>query len=258
MATNDHKALFSLTVSEGKRLIGKAVAALPVVQHARAEGRLIIATGITNGYVAEEVLGEPLDIYRYTAGIIAHGKYAVTDSETRLTPICFENGELSSRPWPQILKDFTSNDVFVKGANAIDPSGMAGILVGSPDGGTCGAAFGAVYARGCHLIVPASREKLIPSVEAAVRTLGINAFDESLGMPCGMVPAVGAHIVTEVDALSILCEVDAVQVSAGGVSGSEGSVGLAISGPRHKITAAIDLIKSIKGEPPITVSELTS
>ena len=48
------KALISLTVSEGKRLIGKAVAALPQVQAARKQGKLIIATGITNAYVAEE------------------------------------------------------------------------------------------------------------------------------------------------------------------------------------------------------------
>jgi hypothetical protein len=251
-STDKAKALFSLTVSEGKRLIAKAVAAMPVVQQARHQGRLIIATGITNGYIAEEILGQPVDIARYTAGIVTHGEYSVTDSETRLAPICFENGQPSSRPWPEILGDFTGDDVFIKGANAIDLTGMAGVLVGSPHGGTCGVAFGALYARGSHLIVPASREKLIPSVDAAVRQLGTHVFDQTLGMPCGMIPVTGADIITEIEALSILYGVDAVQISAGGVGGSEGSVGLVINGTKARVTTAMEMIGALKGEPPIT------
>ncbi|NLA58109.1 MAG: hypothetical protein GX855_04290 [Firmicutes bacterium] len=245
------RALISLTVPEGKRLIGKAVAALPEVQRARQQGKLIIATGITNAYVAEEVLQEPVPKVRYTAGIVTQGNFTSTPSESRLSPICFENGLRSSRPWPEILQDFTAEDVFIKGANAVDPSGVAGVLVGAPNGGTIGTALGTLYARGSHLIVPVSREKLIPSVEAAVRHLGIHTFTESLGMPCGMIPVVGATIITEVKALDILCGVKAVQVSAGGVGGSEGSVGLVISGPEPKVAAAMELIKGIKGEPPI-------
>ncbi|NLJ67983.1 MAG: hypothetical protein GX341_01515 [Firmicutes bacterium] len=245
------KALISLTVSEGKRLIGKAVAALPQVQAARKQGKLIIATGITNAYVAEEVLQEPVEKMRYTAGVITQGVFTATSSETRLTPVCFENGERSSRPWLDILQDFTGEDVFIKGANAVDPSGMAGVLVGAPNGGTIGSALGTLYARGSHLIIPVSREKLIPSVEAAVRQLGIHAFDDTMGMACGMIPVVGAAIITEVEALDILCGVEAVQVSGGGVGGSEGSVGLVVSGPKPKVAAAMELVRAIKGEPPI-------
>jgi len=247
----EKKVLISLTVPEGKRLIGKAVAALPEVQKARRQGRLIIATGITNAFVAEEILQEPVAKIRYTAGIVTQGKFTTTPSETRLTHICFENGAISSRPWLDILQDFTADDVFIKGANAVDPSGMAGVLVGAPNGGTIGTALGTLYARGSHLIVPVSREKLIPSVEEAVRQLGIYAVDEAWEMACGMVPVVGATVVTEVEALAILCGVTAVQVSAGGVGGSEGSVGLVISGPEPKVAAAVELIRRIKGEPPI-------
>ncbi len=245
------KALFSLTISEGKRLIGKAVATLPIVRTARQEGRLIIANGITNAFVAEELLGKPVQKLHYTAGIVTQGHYAVTPSETRMSPICFENGERSTRPWLEILADFTKDDVFIKGANAIDASGLAGVLVGAPNGGTCGLALGKLYARSSHLIVPVSREKLVPSVEAAMGQLGIDNFADSLGMPCGMVPLLGGTIITEVEALAILFEVQAVQVSAGGVGGSEGSVGLAISGSKEKVTNAMTYIKSIKGEPPI-------
>src|SRR5512133_2715365 len=47
---------FFLTVAAGKRLIGKATAALPEVAHALVEGTLVVLAGSTNGYVAEEIL----------------------------------------------------------------------------------------------------------------------------------------------------------------------------------------------------------
>ncbi|NMB46937.1 MAG: hypothetical protein GX998_11090 [Firmicutes bacterium] len=251
MRNSEARALFSLTVPEGKRLIGKAVAELPIVQSAHSQGKLIIANGITNAYVLEELLGNSVEKLRYTAGLITQGHYAVTPNETRIPPVCFENGQQSDRPWLDILADFTNNDVFIKGANAIDPSGMAGVLVGAPNGGTCGLALGTLYARGSHLVVPVSREKLIPSVEAAIHHLGIHTLDDSLGMRCGMVPMVGATIITEVEALSTLFGVKALQVSAGGVGGSEGSVGVQICGSREDVATAMAYIKSIKGEPPI-------
>ena len=159
---NKSKALFTLSVTEGKRLIGMAVASLPIVRRAYSQGRLIIANGITNAYVAEELMGKTVTISRYTAGIVAEGRYTVTEGKTRLAPFCFEHGKESSRPWMDILEDFTDDDVFIKGANAIDLKGMAGILVASSNGGTAGLAFGKLYSRGSHLIVPVSREKLVP------------------------------------------------------------------------------------------------
>lgn len=249
---SEARALFPLTVAEGKRLIGKAVTKLPVVREAYSKGRLIIANGITNAYVVEELLGQPVEKLRYTAGVIMKGLYSTTPSDTRMPPVCFEGGKQSNRPWLDILADFTGDDVFIKGANAIDPFGLAGVLVGAPNGGTCGLALGTLSARGSHLVVPVSLEKLIPSVEAAIHYMGIHSFDHSLGMPCGMVPIVGATIVTEVEALTILFEVHALPVSAGGVVGSEGSVGFVITGHEQNVTAAMTYIKSIKGEPPVS------
>ncbi|NMB12359.1 MAG: hypothetical protein GX977_08745 [Firmicutes bacterium] len=254
MATinGEAKALFSLTVAEGKRLIGKAVAELPVVKKAYKHGRLIIANGITNAYIVEEILGQPIEKMRYTAGVVTQGQYSATRGENRMAPVCFEDGKQSNHPWPDILDEFTADDVFIKGANAIDPAGMAGVLVGAPNGGTCGLALGRLYARGSHVIVPVSREKLIPSVEAAVRQLGIHALDDSLGMTCGMVPIVGATVITEIEALSTLFRVEALQVSAGGVGGSEGSVGLLIRGDEEEVAAAMTCIRNIKGEPAVS------
>ncbi|RPJ34138.1 MAG: hypothetical protein EHM27_17505, partial [Deltaproteobacteria bacterium] len=54
------RALFVLTTSESKRLIGKAVARMELVQRAREKGKLLISHGSTNVYVIEEILGKEM------------------------------------------------------------------------------------------------------------------------------------------------------------------------------------------------------
>ncbi|NLV91423.1 MAG: hypothetical protein GX030_03385 [Firmicutes bacterium] len=239
---------FVLTSAEGKRLIAKGVAALPCVQQALAEGTIIIGYGTTNGFIAEELTGQPIDKGRYAAGIVAGGQWTVTDSDSRLPTIVLEKGTTSSTPWLEALANFTADDVFIKGANAIDLEGNAGVLVGSPTAGTCGAALGTVYASGAHLVVPVSLEKLIPSVPLAVQTLGISRLDECTGLKVGMYPMVGGEIITEVEALELLFDVEAVAVSAGGIGGSEGAIGLAVTGYPETIDEVKELIDEIQGE----------
>lgn len=242
---------FVLTVSEGKRLIAKGVKALPCVQKALAEGTIIVGYGITNAYVAEELTGQTIEKGRYAAGVISGGKWGTTPHETRLDSIVLEKGQISSKPWQDALEELTADDVFIKGANAIDLDGNAGVLLGSPTGGTCGRALGSVYASGCHLVVPVSLEKLIPSVPMAVEALGITSLDECLGLKVGMFPLVGAEIVTEVEALELLFDVQAIPVSAGGVGGSEGAIGIVVEGQKEEVDKVISFIKSIKGEPSV-------
>ena len=49
-------AQLTLTPSEGKRLIAKAISCLEQVQQAYKDGIVIIATSTTTAFVAEEVL----------------------------------------------------------------------------------------------------------------------------------------------------------------------------------------------------------
>jgi len=51
------RALFVLTASESKRLIGKAVARMEKIQRAMEKGKILISHGSTNVYVVEELLG---------------------------------------------------------------------------------------------------------------------------------------------------------------------------------------------------------
>lgn len=49
------------------------MAALPEVRRAMERGRIIIANGTTNAFVAEELLGVPVPKVRFAADIISEG-----------------------------------------------------------------------------------------------------------------------------------------------------------------------------------------
>ena len=59
-----------LTAAESKRLIGKAVAQMPIVRNALANGMVIIIKGTTNAYVAEEITGKKADHAAFVTGRI--------------------------------------------------------------------------------------------------------------------------------------------------------------------------------------------
>lgn len=244
------KAVFTLTSAESKRLLGKAVPLLPEVAAARKSGRIIIAGGTTNAFVAEELVGQKIEKSRYTAGIITKGRHCVTPAGERIPPFVLIDGEISSEPWEKVLDEFTAGDVFIKGANAVDAEGHAGVLMRNIMGGTIGRALSLLTARGAHLVVPVGLEKMVPSVLAATTAAGIDTFSYSIGMKVGLMPIVNGIVVTEIEALQLF-GVSATCLGAGGVGGSEGSVVLAVAGPDSKVREVMDLIRGIKGEPPV-------
>jgi hypothetical protein len=71
-----------------------------------------------------------------------------------------------------------------------------------------------------------------------------------------LMPVVSAKVVTEIQALEILTGAHAVHVSSGGVGGSEGAVVIALEGSDETVKRAFDLVKSVKGEPPIGMPRL--
>jgi hypothetical protein len=56
-------------------------------------------------------------------------------------------------------------------------------------------------------------------------------------------------IFTEIEALEVLCGVQATLMAAGGIAGAEGSVRLMIEGADEDVKAALDVVKGVKGEP---------
>lgn len=249
--------IMAFTPAESKRLIAKAVVAMPQVRAALEKGRVIVGAGTSDAYVAEEILGKPVPREFYTKGIIAHGLLCSTKRSDRwIKPYVFVDGAPVDVDVNDALKDFDARDVFIKGANAIDPEGNAGVLLGGLTGGTIGGSLGHLMGRGSHLIMPVGLEKLIPSVIAATRKCGVRRLKYPDGATVGFMPVVGATVVTEVEALRILAGVQATHVASGGVGGSEGSVVLVVEGPDERVREAFELWESIKGEQQIQISPI--
>lgn len=242
--------------SESKRLIAKGVLALPEVKRVLKEGLFVVSRGTTTAYIAEELLGVKLPKANCTAGIITESRLAVTLPQEGLGPWVFRKGVKSEEPAEEALKQFTAIDVSVKGANAIDPQGNVGVLAANDFGGTIGSIWPVVAARGSHLIVPAGLEKMIASVVDASWACGNKLFKYVMGTRVALMPVVSAKVVTEIQALEILTGVHAVHVSSGGVGGSEGAVVIALEGSDETVKRAFELVKSVKGEPPIGMPRL--
>jgi hypothetical protein len=252
--SNKVRASFVFTPWEGRRLIGKAVAAMPVVRNAYANGEMIIAHGSTNVFVAEEVMGEVPHKPFYLSGQVINNVLCQTQPEEKPPIIHLVKGKLTP-PAPrmdEMLRNFDSTSVFIKGGNAVDPEFNAGVFCAHPGAGTIGFAMGIVSARGSQLIIPIGLEKLVPSVTVAARHMGQDTFYYHSGQRTGMMPVTNGTIVTEVQALKILFDIDDVtHVGGGGAMGSEGSVVLVAEAEKDKIDAAVALYESIKGEPPL-------
>jgi hypothetical protein len=245
------RSLFVFTPTESKRLIGKAVAALPEVRRAKDEGEIAIGHGSTNVYVAEELFGECTSRDKYLSGLVVNRILCVTQAEEKPQLLVWRKGVLQApaATMAETLKDFGAGSVFVKGANAVDPEGNVGVFVANPAGGTIGWSYGILSARGCHLIVPVGLEKLVPSVREAARLCGQDRLYYCQGIRVGMIPIMNATVVTEIDAFRILFGLKAVHVGGGGIKESQGSVVLVAEGEREALDRAIALVESIKGEP---------
>lgn len=244
----------TLTTSESKRLIAKGVKALPSVQKALVDKHIIIAGGTTNAFVLSELLGETIDKKsRYTVGIITDGKTGETNTDDRIPPFVIENGKAKDRDyhWKSHLPNMKAGDIFIKGGNAVDHTGLAAVLASNDMGGTIGAAWGPLVQRGIELIVPIGLEKLIPDVREAVEFMAGNEINEAIGDKVGLMPMLGAKVVTEITALEILYGVKAKCIAAGGIYGSEGAVVIVVDGEEQQVKNAMAGIKELKGEPPV-------
>ena len=236
----------TLTPPESKRIIAMGVKRIPVIQQAMKKGIILIALGTTNAYVAEELTGRQIDHFRYGAGYI-DGTAAVVPQDKRLPQIALKNGkEVNSET---IIKEMTAQDVVIKGANAIDPQGVAGVMMANPAGGTTGTLLGPVMARGINLVIPVGLEKSIPySVIEISKRIGIQRCSKANGLPVGLMPLFGT-VVTEIQALVLLGAEDVFPIGAGGVNGGEGSITLCVTGEKtDEIFELVQKVKEKKGE----------
>jgi len=247
------KAAFTLIPSESRRLIAKAVVQMEEVRIAMEKAYLVLNGGTTNGFIVQELMGlGDLEPQKFTAGTNTHRLLCVTDADKRTPfPIILYKGERSSKTLAEALEDFHIETVLIKGANAIDRDGNAGVITSGFDGGTIGATIGTATSQGLRYIFAVGLEKMVASVKEAAAWTGAKTLDYTMGADFGMYCIPNGTVVTEVEALKILADVEARHVASGGVGESAGSVVLVIGGKEGNVKKAISIIESIKGEPPL-------
>jgi hypothetical protein len=243
----------TLTPAESKRLIAKAVVKLREVKKAFKNGIIVIGVGTTNAYVAEELLGEKIERERFVAGVVLPNGTCVLPTERRLKEIVIRRGKIIDAKMDDVLPEMTSRDVFLKGANALDFSGTAGVLMAGQGGGTIGRSLGTIMSRGVNLIIPVGLEKFVPgSIKNVAPLAGMDKVIFSTGTPVGMMPIHG-KVITELEAIKILSGAEAIVMAKGGVSGAEGAVTLMVRGTPKQLRQVKLLTKSVKGENPLTI-----
>ncbi len=238
-----------LTVAQSKRLIAKGVAKYPPVREALASGTVAIAKGGTNAYVAEEILGRPIERRHYVLGQVLPVGVSRADAglSADVPDVVLVKGKpVEGATATGAVAEMKAGDVFIKGANALNfAARVAGLLIGHPTGGTLGAVIGTLVARRIRLLIPVGLEKDIPaSIPEAARRLEAEG-----GSGPSLWPVFG-DIFTEIEALRVLCGVEAVPIGAGGVGGAEGAVWLACFGDAAQIASVKALAEQLKPEPP--------
>ncbi len=255
------RALVTLTVAESKKLIAKAVVKHPVVVKARADHTIVLGDGTTNAFVLAELIQESVDPGTFVSGIICPEGPCVSGvarkagvSSCRLFIKGIERKDVDLE---DVLTGLGADDVFIKGANALDPEGRVGVIVGHAECGHAG--VGRLWTRtvsqGIPVVMPIGLEKRIPcSVYEAASKVGIKTVQYSTGEHFGLfIPHGNVIVITEIEAIRDLTGAEASVVSAGGVNGAEGALVFSIDGSEEQIAKVIGLVDEVKGVPPIEV-----
>ncbi len=265
------RAQVSLIPTESKKLIAKAIAGMHEVQNALQKGIVAMHPSSSTIFIAEEITGKVPDTQNWVSGVLSRKGACVSESSGPRTSAKAADGRLvrtyefpntwfiedgvfkSGVPLGEILDRMGPEDVYIKGANAIDINGAAGILIaneaeGKALGGTIGLVSSRSKRQAFKIIIPVGLEKLIPTPikqaakEAALR----NSLSYSMGTPCALFPCEGI-VVTEPKAIELLTGAEAIPISAGGLGGAEGAITMIIKGEDDAVAKAIRLIEEVKG-----------
>lgn len=264
------RAQVILTPTESKCLISKAVARMDTVKRALSRGTVVIHPSSSTFFIVKEITGDEPKTDHWVLGAVLpqglcraasrEGKHFnlgaeldhVQDMKDMMYMFPFKwvikGGELlTGLPLGEILDELGPEDVYIKGCNALDIQGNAGVLYGHGGGGTIAYVLAAQKRKGFNVILPVGLEKLIPvNITEAAKAARRKDFEYGMGMPCGLFPATGMTI-TELKAVEILSGAKAIPNAAGGLGGAEGAIVLAIEGDKEQVTNAIEYVEQSKG-----------
>ena len=246
------KASAILNTTTAKRLIAQGVAIHPLVKAAMARGTVVVTLGTTNGYVASELMGTPVDQGAFAAGVI-DDQWNVNARLGEATDLVLQNGQSVPFDEEAVLGALTAGDIIVKGGNALDPFGTVGVLMAAATGGTVGRYVPTAQARGVDIVIPISVAKSIHTPIADLTLeMGSRKIELAMGLPCGMHPLAG-YVITEIEALALLFDVRATHVCSSGIGVGQGSVSLLIEGEEANVRAAFARIEALSQLPEISV-----
>ena len=261
-------AQITLTPAESKKLIAKAIANMDSIQTAAMDGMIVLHPSSSTFFVVEEITGTKPDTNYWVCGVVAPRGTCVEMAMLNFPPPnslgpgpgggsgdfsswwVIREGKISpTAKISELMEQMKPEDAFIKGANALDPQGNAGILIGEPmAGGTLGFVMSAWRRISFHLVFSVGLEKLIPvSISQASKEAKPATYEYSMGLPTGLYPCTGGKTVTEVDAIKMLSGADAVPIAAGGLGGAEGAITMVIKGSEEQVRKAIDYIEQSKG-----------
>ena len=245
---------FPITVSMGKRLIARGLMKNEKVREAMMNHRLLIMSGTTNGYVAEEALkliGDttPFDKRIFRRGITVAPGAKVQPGSTAFDLLIDHGKAYFDRTVFEIAPELGPEDMIMKGANALYMSDTAkneaGVLIGHPQGGTLIPITAAAIGRRVQLIVPIGVEKRVqrPILELA------HVFNPGPGDGPRLAPIPG-ETYTELDAMYELLGISPEILAAGGAMGAEGAVYFSVNGTEEEISKVRTLVDELRSEPP--------
>jgi hypothetical protein len=251
-----------LTPAESKKLIAKAIARLDVVINALNGGTIMLHPSSSTYFIVEELTGERLNTNQWVCGVVTPRGMCVEMAMMLgdFTPkeVEVDVGDLPSgwiikdrklcpeMKMSELLDTMTSSDVYIKGINALDTEGNAGILVGYE--ASMGYVLSGWRKKKFHIIYPAGLEKLIPTpIKQAVLEAKPAKYEYAMGLPTGLFPCPKGKTVTEIDAIEILSSATAIPIAAGGLGGAEGAITLVIKGNDEQVKKAIEYVEQSKG-----------
>ena len=237
---------FTLTVNEGKWLIAHAIAGMPEVRRAMAEGRVVFKAGTTVSCVAQLLTNTPL---RICGRITPRGTVSSRAKGPGSHFLLYDQGRLENLDGHAdvALLELGPGDVMITGANIIDAFGGAAMLAGSPGGNDGGRTIATMCSEGFQVIVAAGLEKLIPgAVGQSIIHSRRKGISSSRGMACGLFPVMG-QVITELEAIRMIADVEVCLIGRGGINGAEGGSVFQAWGPEVELEELERVLASCRG-----------
>ena len=236
-----------LTVNDGKWLIAEAISKMEPVRAALESGSIVFKGGTTVSCISQLMTGLELRVGgRNSPRGAMSSKNEVESPHT----VLLKDGVTQNMDgrMDEVLSELGPGDVMIIGANLIDGQGNAALLAGFPGGGQYGRISSYMSCEGFKVIIAAGLEKMTPgSVRDAMLAVRRKNIDSSYGMSCGLFPVAG-ELVTELEAIKLLADVEVAIIGRGGIDGGEGGILLQIWGEEGQVAVVEGAIERCKGK----------